>query len=198
MSRAKTVPIILIDTREQMPYLFSDFGIETLVTTIHTGDYSIALKKVSKKGEEIIRYDHLISIERKSMENWVTDISDEEGRKRLEENLERGSQLDYYAVFIEGSELDILRHDYIGKVVPNSVLNTKIHWSVKYGIPIELCDNRFCAEYRTYTALMAFLKYQKEKNKKQRNESIKQVSNLKLVESEPPKQIGYKYTLMGV
>lgn len=158
MKKIKAIPIILIDNREQLNYNFKDYNIETIHTTLHTGDYSIAIKK----GGELIRYDHEISIERKTPENFVRDLSDDDNRRRFEESVIKGSKLKFYAVFIEGSQIDIENQKYEGRIIPKSIINTKIGWQIKHKVSIEFCVNRFNAEYHTYTALMMFLKYKKE------------------------------------
>lgn len=174
MPRTKAIPIILIDSREQTPYSFSEFGIATERATLHAGDYSIAIRK----GDILTKYDHMIAIERKTLDNWIGDITGDENRTRLEASILRGTQLlTYYAVIIEGSELEILGHRYTGKIEPKSVLNTKIGWSLKYRVPIELAGNQFSAEYQVYTLLTMFLEYEKKKNRKQKDASIVQKSS---------------------
>lgn len=159
MPRVKSVPCILIDRREQIPYTFSDYNIQTIPATLDAGDYSVAIQK----GDELIRYDNEISIERKSSENFVSDLSSSENRARFEESVIRGSKLlRFYAVFIEGSQIDIENMKYEGRIIPKSIINTKIGWQVKHRVSIEFCVNRFNAEYHTYTTLMMFLKYKKE------------------------------------
>lgn len=158
MPRKKSIPIILVDTREGLPYTFTDYNIQTMPATLHTGDYSVA----QKVGDELVRYDHEISIERKTPENFVSDLSNTETRTRFEESVIRGSKLKFYAIFIEGSQIDIENQKYEGRIIPKSIINTKIGWQVKYRVPIEFCVNRFNAEYHTYTTLMSFLRYKKE------------------------------------
>lgn len=158
MPRKKSIPIILIDTREGLPYTFTDYNIQTMPATLHTGDYSVA----QKIGDELIRYDHEISIERKTLDNFIGDISSKENRERFEDSVRRGSRLRYYSVVIEGSELDIIQKQYESQINPKSVLNTKLGWSIRYRVPIEFAVNRANAEYWTYNLLMLFLKYKKE------------------------------------
>lgn len=158
MKKTKSTQVILIDNREQLNYNFQDYNIETLHTTLHTGDYSIAIQK----GEELIRYDHEIAIERKSLDNFVSDLSNKDSRARFEESVIRGSALGFYAIFIEGSQIDIENQKYEGRIIPKSIINTAIGWQVKHKVPISFCVNRFNAEYWTYTTLMSFLRYKKE------------------------------------
>lgn len=158
MPRVKSVACVLVDNREQQPYLFTDYGIETIPATLHTGDYSVAVRK----GDELIRYDSEIAIERKTLDNFIGDISNKENRERFEDSVRRGSLMRYYSVIIEGSELDIIQKQYESQINPKSVLNTKLGWSIRYRVPIEFAVNRTNAEYWTYNLLMLFLKYKKE------------------------------------
>lgn len=171
--RKKSIPVILIDNREQLPYLFTDYNIPIVYTTLATGDYSVAIQK----GDELIRYDHLIDIERKSLDNYVNDISNAENRERFERSVQRGSKLQFYAVYIEGTEFEVLSHHYEGQVNPTSVLHTKLGWSIKYRVPIEFVGNRISAEYWTYHTLMLFLKYEKEKEKNKVPSIMQQVNS---------------------
>lgn len=158
MPRIKSVPFILRDTREQLGYTFIDYNIGVIDTKLDTGDYSIAIKK----GDELTRFDNEISIERKTPDNFVSDLSINENRERFEASVIRGSELKFYAVFIEGSQIDIENQKYEGRIIPKSIINTAIGWQVKHRIPISFCINRFNAEYHTYTALTMFLQYRKK------------------------------------
>lgn len=187
MIRIKTVPIILVDNRENLDYKFIDYHIILLPATLNTGDYSVAVQLISKDKQSIIDYilkyygnaytkdlkfdtiennfstlikfDKEISIERKTLDNFTGDLT--ESRERFEDSVKRGSSLKYYAIFIEGSEMEVLAHKYTSKILPQSVLNTAIRWSVKYHVPILFVDNRLNAEYHTYEALIGFLDYKK-------------------------------------
>jgi ERCC4-type nuclease len=109
----------------------------------------------------IIKFDKEISIERKSLDDITSVISEESTRARFEESVKRGSLLKYYAVFIEASEMDVIAHRYTSRIIPQAVIDTCIRWSVKYRVPIIFCDNRINAEYHTFEALMGFLDYKK-------------------------------------
>ena len=187
MSRVKSVPIVLVDSREGIPYLFLDYNIKTIPSTLKTGDYSIAIQLISKdeksikdyimkyfgvtytkelkfdivegKVSTIIKFDKEISIERKTLDNFTGDLTD--NRDRFEDSVKRGIALRYYAIFIEGSEADVIGHRYTSRIIPQSVLDTAIRWSVKYRSPIVFCDNRINAEYHTFESLMGFIDYKK-------------------------------------
>lgn len=158
MPRIKSIPIILRDTREQLGYEFNNYNIEVIDAKLDTGDYSIAIRK----SDELIKYDNEISIERKSLDNFVSDLSNKDSRARFEESVIQGSALGFYAIFIEGSQIDIENQKYEGRIIPKSIINTAIGWQVKHKVPISFCVNRFNAEYWTYTTLMMFLKYKKD------------------------------------
>lgn len=186
MSRVKSISIILVDNREQLPYVFSGYNILTLPATLKTGDYSVAVQLISKdkqsildyvlkyfgitytrelkfdvedKVSTIIKFDSEISIERKTLDNFIGDLT--ENRDRFEASLLRASQLRYYSIFIEDNEFSVISHKYTSKILPQSVIDTAIRWSVKYRVPIVFCDSRLNAEYHTYESLIGFLDYKK-------------------------------------
>lgn len=188
MIRLKQQKIILIDTREQLPFTFQGYNIPTMLSTLHTGDYSIAMKVIRKSRQKlmeyvektfgveytlnaevmqendkyttIIKFDKEISIERKSIEDFTSVLTD--NRDRFEASVQRGSSMKYYAIFLEFSEMDIIAHKYTSQILPQSVIDTAIRWSVKYRLPIIFCNTRIGAEYHTHEALMGFINYKKK------------------------------------
>lgn len=151
--------VILVDTREQLPFNFTDYQTKTIPATLHTGDYSAAIQV----GDELTKFDSEIAIERKTLEDFTSVISERSTRERFESSVRRGSCLRYYAVFIEASEMNVMSHEYTSKILPQSVINTAIRWGVKYRVSVVFCDNRLNAEYHTYQALMGFLDYKKKR-----------------------------------
>ncbi len=187
MTGQKQFPIILTDSRERLPFSFQGYNIPIMVSTIHTGDYSVAMKVIRKSREKlmeyvektfgvaytlnaevieedgkfttIIKFDKEISIERKSIEDFTSVLTD--NRDRFEASVQRGALMKYYAIFLEFSEVDIIAHQYTSRILPQSVIDTAIRWSVKYHTPINFCNTRIGAEYHTHEALMGFLDYKK-------------------------------------
>ena len=81
---------IIVDSNEQLPYKFQTPSIRA---KLPTGDYSL-------KG-----FEDKISIERKELNDLIGCLTD--GRDRFERELQRGMELDYFALVVEVSLSDI-------------------------------------------------------------------------------------------
>ncbi len=138
--------IILTDSREQRPYSFET---PSQVGTLNTGDYSL------------VGGDHLIAIERKSLEDLTLSLS--KGRDRLERELHRGRSLEYMALIIEASLSDIINHNYRSQMEPKAVVQSLLAFSIRYRLPIFFCENREYAQRITESILQ---KYSREVEKK--------------------------------
>jgi DNA excision repair protein ERCC-4 len=138
--------IILADTREQQPY---EFQTETERATLPTGDYSI------KGGES------LVAIERKTANDLIGCLT--VGRDRFERELHRGRSLQYFAVVVECSLLDLSNGHYMSLMKPKAAIQSLLTFSIRYGLPI------FFAENRAYGALVTeslLLKFAREMEKR--------------------------------
>jgi ERCC4-type nuclease len=121
--------VVIIDTREQKPWFYGE-GTER--GTLKTGDYSI-------KG-----YEGSFAIERKSLPDLFGTLT--KGHLRFKKELARGLEMDYFAIIVEGSWLDMIhktfpganhiksRGDTVAKII------TTIH--LKYGIPIFFAQSK--------------------------------------------------------
>ena len=141
--------IIIIDTREQLPFDFQEITTERKI--LKTGDYSI-------KGLE-----DKICVERKSLIDLFGSVGN--GRKRLEAEFKRMSKFDYAALVIESSLSNIfVNPPSRSKMNPKAVFRTLISWSVKYNVCVWPMWNREAAERVTYLILKRY--YDEYKNKK--------------------------------
>jgi ERCC4-type nuclease len=86
---------ILIDTREQTPWYFDEFEVETEVRGLKTGDYSVD------------GYEEKICVERKSVSDLVGTIT--RGRDRFQRELGRMQEMDFAAVVIEADWAEVIR-----------------------------------------------------------------------------------------
>lgn len=126
MSKAETQSaVIVIDTREQLPYSFS---IESTRATLKTGDYSLA-------GLESV-----VSIERKSLDDFIGCIT--ASRERFENELSRADSLERFWVVIESTLTSIEKGLYRSKVNSESVLGTLAAWSNRHKVSFVFADNR--------------------------------------------------------
>ena len=125
--------IILIDTREQTPFVFPD-SMKTSAATLPTGDYTI-------KGLE--RY---ITVERKSLPDLMQSISRD--RERFEKELHRMQGYKKRAVIIEAEYRDIVTGQYKSKMSVVAAVATLGAFQQRYNVPFCFCGNYgavFCA-----------------------------------------------------
>lgn len=107
-------PTIIIDTREQRPYVFEN----SIKHKLEAGDYSL-------QGLE-----HQFAIERKSMDDYVNTIIHD--RKRFNAELRKLQQYRFAIVLIEGSLSDILNHNYNSQAHPKAIFAITIKLMQQY------------------------------------------------------------------
>jgi len=134
-------PVIVIDTREQLPYRFE----RSVVKKLDQGDYSI-------EGLE-----HLVAVERKSKVDAYGTIG--RGRERFERELERLAHLEYAAIVIECSLPDFLEPPPQSRLHPRAAVCSLLAWSVKYGVHVFFAGDRRHAQAVTFKLLEKFHKY---------------------------------------
>lgn len=121
------VPTIIIDTREQKPYAFSEL-IPVQRHALPKGDYSI------------LGAEHCFAIERKSLDDWLHTIVHCSGRfaKELAE------LADYHRAYIvvEGDWQAILRQEYNSKTLPQAAMHMSLSIMQRYDIPIITAGDR--------------------------------------------------------
>jgi DNA excision repair protein ERCC-4 len=134
---------IITDSREQYPLSFS---VPTVTAKLDTGDYSLA------------GYENEIAIERKEVNDLVACLKNG-NRARFERELERGRELDYFAVVIESSLKRIAEHEYVSDMAPKSVIQSLLAFSVRYRLPVFFSENR---KYSARIIESLLIKYVKE------------------------------------
>ena len=141
---SKAEPIILCDTREQLPLTLPNSRRATLAT----GDYSVE------------GYENLIAVERKSHADFAMCVGAE--RERFERCLARLATYEYPALVLECTMSDLLGGTRFSVVHPASVVGSLIAWSTKYRLPIWLAGNREHAAMVVTKILHAAVKYHEE------------------------------------
>lgn len=121
----ETDPVILIDSREQLPYEFPDMTTE--VVCLGAGDYSV-------KGLRDL------AIERKSLPDFVGCCG--QSRERFLRELKRLQSYRWRAIVIESSWAEIRSGEWPGCITPQHVRGAILSWSIEFGIPIILAGNR--------------------------------------------------------
>lgn len=118
--------VIVIDTREQLPYDFGD--IETVTKKLESGDYSV------------VGFEDRIAIERKSLEDLIGTFI--KRRVAFYRELERLQEYDHACIVVEGSLKDIYDKKYISSISPLAVVGTIMHILIEMKIPVYFCYNR--------------------------------------------------------
>lgn len=128
----KLAPTIIVDSREQAPWGFAN--IPTEVGTLQTGDYSV-------RGLE-----HLIAVERKSLDDLLGCIGRE--RDRFKRELQRLQAYRFRLLAVEASAADLERGEWRSKVQPAHLMGSLAAWTAQYCLPIWLGgDHAACAEF---------------------------------------------------
>ncbi len=151
------MPTIIIDSREQAPLAFS---LPMEIGPLVTGDYSI-------KGLE-----KFIAIERKSPDDLVGCLKSGQ-RERFERELSRGRGLDYFALVVECDLANLAKGDYRSRMLPKSVVQSLLAFSVRYRLPVFFCPGR---EYAARVVESLLLKYVAELDKRSKAVGPVQVS----------------------
>lgn len=135
---------ILIDTREQAPFSFQRFSIETERATLPAGDYSIP------------GFEDRASIERKEINDLVGCLKGE-NRDRFERELSKLRMYELAAVVVEASLDDLSKGRYRSEMKAHAVLQSVFAFQVRYRVPFIWAGNRAGGEYVTYSLLEKFL-----------------------------------------
>ncbi len=114
-------PVVVVDTREQLPLVF--FRLESVTETLATGDYSF------RGGEE------LFAVERKSTADLVGCCTGS-NRERFERELHRLRGFRFKRLVIVGSRADVEQHRYRSNVSPAAVLGSLAAWEIRFDAPI--------------------------------------------------------------
>ncbi len=98
--------IVVIDTREQLPYMFP--GCRVSCRKLEAGDYSIE------------GYENVVAVERKTANDFYGSIvnnKNTDNRDRLEREFERLENYKFKALVIEEEEQDILCPEIYGREI---------------------------------------------------------------------------------
>jgi DNA excision repair protein ERCC-4 len=141
---------ILIDSREQNGYHFDRFqDVTTSRAALVSGDYSLA-------GAE-----HLVSLERKSIDDLVSCLCRE--RARFERELHRLRGYELRAVVVEADLLDLARGNYRSRMNPASCVNSVLALHQRFDVPFLFAGSRRAGEYCVYQLLRFWLKDAQER-----------------------------------
>ena len=120
--------VIVVDTREQEPYVFDPELVTIVRRKLPAGDYSL-------EGHETA-----ITAERKSIDDYVGSVI--RGRDRFARELRILSGYDVACVVVEATLEDILAHRYRSDAHPNAVLGATLSIIVDRSVPVFFCGDR--------------------------------------------------------
>lgn len=118
-------PVIIIDSREQTPLVFS--RLPSVVDGLQTGDYSF-------QGGET-----LFAVERKSIGDLVGCCVGN-NRDRFERELHRLRGFRFKRLLIVGDRVEVESHQYHSNVSPKTVLHTLAAFEVRFDVPVVWCN----------------------------------------------------------
>lgn len=125
MTHAPTA--IVIDTREQTPFVFPP-TVPTIRGTLRTGDYSV------------LGYEDSFTVERKSLPGLVNTII--HGRTRFERELERMRSIAFRRVLVTSQYEAVARGEYAhSRASPRSVIASIAAFEVRYNVPFVFALN---------------------------------------------------------
>jgi len=138
MKKKKDGFVVVIDSREQLPFQFPDNP--TIVKKLDAGDYSIE------------NYEDKIAVERKSKNDLFGTIG--KGRERFTRELERLSTFDFACIVCEADFYEIFKKPPSrSKVSPKSVFGSLLAWSMRYNVHALMYPGRDFAEKATFKIL---------------------------------------------
>ncbi len=136
--------LILVDTREQLPFAFQDFpGIETARVALPVGDYSLP------------GFEDRVAIERKGLDDLVACLKNP-NRDRFERELNRAKSYELFAVVIEANVDDVRKCRYRSAMKPASVMQSVFAFQVRYRIPFMFAGSRANAQEITHSLLSKY------------------------------------------
>lgn len=135
---------IIIDSREQRPFNFSRFQVETERATLPAADYSLP------------GFEDRVAIERKELNDLVACLMNG-NRDRFERELAKLRFYDLAAVVVEASLDDVSKGRYRSEMKAHAALQSIFAFTVRYRVPFIWAGNRPGAEYTTFSLLEKYL-----------------------------------------
>lgn len=123
------IPIV-IDTREKLPYEFDESKFTVEKQSLETGDYSID------------GYQHIVSVERKTAEDFFSSITHSHPRFYAEIN--RLSEMPHSVILVEASLSDYLIGKFSERMSRNAMYGNIFFIQEVYRVPIVFAGDRQC------------------------------------------------------
>ena len=125
------MPTVVIDTREQEPYVFGPERVKSIRRALPAGDYSI-------EGLET-----QVAVERKTLDDFVSTAI--WSRARFHRELARLGAYPASCVVVEGGLDDLLRGRFRSNAHASAILGAAVSIIVDHGVPVFFCSNRQAA-----------------------------------------------------
>ena len=138
MSGGLVIPIV-VDTREQAPFIFLGLPVVVSAAALEAGDYSVA------------GFTRRIAVERKSLQDLVGCLGTD--RERFERELARLRGYDAAAVVVEAPFHDLRAGNYRSQMDPAAAWQSVLAFIQRYRLPFLFCDCRADAEKATFDFL---------------------------------------------
>ena len=135
----KTPLRIVVDSREQSPFIFNGYPVEASVGALEAGDYSVA------------GFERRVAVERKELQDLVGCLGAD--RQRFERELARLRGYDCAAVIVEEPMSALRQGRYRGHLNPDSAWQSVLAFSMRYRMPFIFCADRADAEAVTFDLL---------------------------------------------
>lgn len=136
---------ILIDSREQVPFSFSRFDVETEVVGLPVADYSLP------------GFTDRVAVERKTVNDLVSCLKNA-NRIRFEKELARARYYELFAVIVEASWQELTQGRYRSDMRPHSACQSVLAFQVRYRIPFVWAGSRAGGEYITFSLLQKYIR----------------------------------------
>lgn len=133
---------IIVDSREQRPFLMEDLGFKVKIGTLKTGDYTV--EGLEKK----------ITVERKSLPDLLSCVGS--NRVRFEKELKRMLAFESSCVIVSALEQEIFKGNWhYSKIVPKQVVGSYTGW-MTWGIPFMFAKDHEAAAARAAHFLLLY------------------------------------------
>jgi len=152
-----TLFTILCDSREQKPWEFEGYPVETKTVTLATGDYTLPSFATYNEKQDTYYPDR--AIERKSPDDFLSSLF--QNRERFQQEIKRAGtwETPLYVVIEAPWSAFVGRYNrYTGEhgyrdVDPNRVKGTVNSWRDYFNVEWEFCTDRAAAEQFCFDAL---------------------------------------------
>lgn len=147
---------ILRDNREQLPYEFEHFNVQTEDVTLKTGDYTLA--EFCDRDEVNDTYLPRFAVERKTGEDFLGSIT--QSRKRFRKEIERCELWSMPLEVVVEEPWTTFTHNINfmkrREVSPNQVTGTVSRWTDRYNVNFFFAGDRLNGEQHTYDLLTSW------------------------------------------